>query len=248
MDTKYLTAIPKKNNHQSRYSGFRYYSGNTLIGKTCGSCGIAKYIEEFNNATKSLDGKVFQCRDCAKESRKKSEESRIARDPDYLKNKYKKARDSRRARDYDQLVKIREDKYPEKTKPCKTCKNSYPFSKFYRNMLRYDGLSAECKKCSSKKSSARQRKPFEEYWLDRGIPLECYACGGPYQDIDHVIAESSGGPDILENILPMCFDCNRGVGGKFDKPIIEWLPTKFNDDQVVEILARIKSYGVAITL
>lgn len=38
---------------------------------------------------------------------------------------------------------------------------------------------------------------------------KCYLCGGPYQQIDHVIPFAEGGATTLDNMAPICDDCHK---------------------------------------
>ncbi|MFJ9088730.1 HNH endonuclease [Streptomyces sp. NPDC102384] len=42
----------------------------------------------------------------------------------------------------------------------------------------------------------------------------CIYCGGPSEEMDHVIPFSDGGADALSNLVPACRDCNRKKGGR----------------------------------
>ncbi|WP_327712384.1 HNH endonuclease [Streptomyces sp. NBC_00464] len=63
---------------------------------------------------------------------------------------------------------------------------------------------------------------WEEYDL-----YGCAFCGGPYEEIEHLMPLSRGGEHSLANIVPSCIECNRGVGGKHDRNPYEWLAERF---------------------
>lgn len=39
---------------------------------------------------------------------------------------------------------------------------------------------------------------------------ECWRCGGPATEVDHVVPIRDGGTDRLDNLRPVCSKCNRG--------------------------------------
>lgn len=68
------------------------------------------------------------------------------------------------------------------------------------------------------------------HWEDLDL-YGCAFCGGPYEDIEHIVPLSRGGErggeHSLDNIVPSCRDCNRGVGGKHSRDPWEWLAERF---------------------
>jgi 5-methylcytosine-specific restriction endonuclease McrA len=48
----------------------------------------------------------------------------------------------------------------------------------------------------------------------------CAYCGGPFEEVDHVIPLSQGGTNWLSNLRPACSSCNRR---KFCKPVDEFM-------------------------
>lgn len=46
----------------------------------------------------------------------------------------------------------------------------------------------------------------------QGLKLNLYGCNGGYFTKDHVIPTCLGGPDTLDNLQPMCWDCNSKKG------------------------------------
>jgi hypothetical protein len=51
----------------------------------------------------------------------------------------------------------------------------------------------------------------------------CAYCGGPYEQLDHVIAIACGGSSWPANLRPSCRYCNQS---KSDKPLAEWLRSR----------------------
>ncbi|MEU0860623.1 HNH endonuclease [Streptomyces griseofuscus] len=56
-------------------------------------------------------------------------------------------------------------------------------------------------------------------WEDHNL-YSCFFCGCPLTDgyeVEHFYPLSKGGPHALFNIVPSCWQCNRGAGGKGTK-------------------------------
>lgn len=89
----------------------------------------------------------------------------------------------------------------------------------------------------------RDTKRHIDYWKDYGIPIKCYICSGPFEEIEHVWSKALGGPDSLDNALPVCVQCNRGVRGKSERPLCEWL-RKERPEYLELVVTKVLSYGV----
>ncbi|MFB7919238.1 HNH endonuclease [Streptomyces sp. NPDC056061] len=63
-------------------------------------------------------------------------------------------------------------------------------------------------------------------WEDHDL-YACAFCGGPYEEIEHLVPLSRGGEHSLANLVPSCIECNRGVGGKHARDPWEWLAERF---------------------
>lgn len=119
----------------------------------------------------------------------------------------------------------REARNPDGVKVCSACHVGREMSEFSRNRTKPDGLNRRCKVCDRLSATRRKERVYLNYWESQSIPIECYICGGPFEDIEHVWCLSAKGPDVPENTLPVCVSCNRGRGGKWDKPLVQWLTT-----------------------
>jgi len=47
--------------------------------------------------------------------------------------------------------------------------------------------------------------------------FKCVACRKPFVEVHHLIPESQGGSDELENACPLCSGCHGDYGGNLDK-------------------------------
>ncbi|TXS47642.1 HNH endonuclease [Streptomyces sp. or43] len=63
-------------------------------------------------------------------------------------------------------------------------------------------------------------------WEDDGL-YACVFCGGPFEEIEHILPLSRGGEHSIANLVPSCVECNRGVGGKCSRLPWEWLAERF---------------------
>lgn len=81
------------------------------------------------------------------------------------------------------------------------------------------------------------------FWEDSGIPIKCYVCSGPFEEIEHVLSIRLGGSDTLDNTLPVCAQCNRGLYGKRDRPLCEWLRNE-RPEYLDLVVSKVLSYGV----
>ena len=39
----------------------------------------------------------------------------------------------------------------------------------------------------------------------------CWVCGGPWQELHHILARSRGGDDDILNLAPVCRECHRRI-------------------------------------
>ena len=136
--------------------------------------------------------------------------------------------------------------------------------KFGNHKSRWDGLRSHCKfhtqaLPSSKKprpswqirKNNAKRKSAHVLWQEsdelrsmRVFENRCAYCGclltRDSLKFDHFIPIASGGKTSPTNMLPSCIECNRGSGGKFTKPPLEWLIGKFGSNRGMLIYKDIK--------
>lgn len=144
-----------------------------------------------------------------------------------------------KSRTEEEILSDQERIHPGGIKTCKACRESKPITDFYRNKIRYDGLTDRCGPCAIIHTSMKRRQRRPKYWESRGIPLECYMCGDDFEEVEHVIPLALEGSDTDENTLPSCSVCN---GAKSDIPL-EIFVQRYEDPAA--ILKRVESYGVS---
>lgn len=97
-------------------------------------------------------------------------------------------------------------------KDCPVCGSTLPPSGFYRNKSMPDGRTKLCMPCHVQSREVKRRRGIREHWASMGLDLEmCIYCQvQPFQEFEHFEPISRGGSNSVENILPSCYDCNRG--------------------------------------
>lgn len=251
VDISNLLAVPmKKRNGVSQ--GTRYFLDSVLIARTCSWCSEIKYVDEFHKDSSKLYGIESTCKDCRlpylrsihvpKPPRPKAEPKPRSKEQNRV---YREVQNKRlTSRTEADILADQQRLRPDGIKQCGSCSTKYPVSNFHSSIYSADGLFRYCKPCHHRKNLERIRKEHIEYWIGQGIPIECYVCGGPYEESEHIIPLTLGGPDVLSNMLPSCVECNRGVGGKHASPLKEWLFSKFTEDLAKTILDKVISYGI----
>lgn len=186
--------------------------------KQCYTCKIYKSFGEFRVIKNNPAWLHSWCNDCNRAYGRKR-----AYPPGYEAERGRRRSKKNNNRSDEEVKKEQERLHPDGTKVCRTCKKTLPLRDFHKGSMQNDGLYASCRKCSNKKRTKRRYKIYEEYWSYLGIPLECYLCGGDYQEVEHIVPEVLGGQDICSNTRPVCISCNHGAGGKHGIPMEEFI-------------------------
>lgn len=205
--------------------------------KKCKRCKYTKTLAEFPSDRGSTDGLSNECLTCGRERHKINSETIEG----YYSTLDKNSRARNNKRTTKEIIVDREKAHPKGTKRCKKCRQEYSLCNFYSDRGEKDGLGHSCKSCHKKTTQDQRKSVAIQYWLNHNIPLECYVCGGPYDHIDHVIPLSLHGPDMPNNLLPMCSIHNSS---KYNSPLDQWLYEK-HPHLLEEVLRRvIFEYGV----
>ena len=129
-------------------------------------------------------------------------------------------------------------------KHCTHCGLILARSNFSPNGRGPNKVRSMCRHCRNlEKRGLDRNQRHIDFWKDAGIPLKCYICSGPFEEVEHVRSIALGGPDILINTLPACVQCNRGIYGKQDRPLCEWL-RKERSEYLELVISKVLSYGV----
>lgn len=136
-------------------------------------------------------------------------------------------------------------------KHCTQCATILDKSKFSPVVKYPNKVHSVCRNCKNMKKRARvngegglyKKRLHIAFWRDLGIPLKCYVCSGPFEEVEHVVCRNLRGPDDMTNTLPACAQCNRGAYGKGDRPLCEWLRVE-RPEYLELVITKVLSYGV----
>ena len=220
--------------------------GGVCRAKTCSDCHKVLDVNLFNKSKTHRFGIRNDCRECSRNySRKYGNAPAVCGVGTVMAEKARQSGARNSSRTAAEIQLDREKLRPSGTKKCRTCKHELTFDLFYANRRLKDGLNLSCRVCDEIVKKIRREKKFVSYWNSRNVPIECYVCGGPYEHTDHVIPLALGGPDSLDNVLPMCALHNLSKG---DTMLDLWLLDKF-PGKSDEILRKVtESYQVKMNI
>lgn len=222
--------------------------------KICTKCAEEKSAEDFHKNKSKKSGLADWCKECNNSSYSEEKKNRVRqrywRDPEASR---KRQSDTRNKTKHCVTEKERRKKYslrsdqeidehrmrlrPDGLKRCRKCTSDLDFSYFSENRGLPDGLRADCRNCV--KLSKRKIERIADF--EARSLTSCVYCGGPYQDIDHVLPTKLGGLDIKENLVPSCSSCNKQKNAKHPD---EWLTHVFPNEDIDNLL---ESWGVIKT-
>lgn len=91
------------------------------------------------------------------------------------------------------------------------CGKTMPVDEFYRDKSHSDGLDSRCKNCTAIRLGRKKLYKREMVW-DKTNGL-CTYCGCELDPknwhVDHILAQSRGGSDFIDNLTPACPICNQ---------------------------------------
>lgn len=221
----------------------RYYydKEDKLVAKSCPRCNTVQDYGSFHKSPATRSGLSSSCKLCTNSSNRKS---RLAETPEEESHRKAKTADTlrrRAARTRAELSRDRDRLRPDGVKTCRVCRLDILVDSYYQDKYSPDSLDSMCVPCRKTRAREKKREPIVEYWMTRGIPIECYVCGGPYDHSDHVVPLHLGGHDAYRNMLPMCEKHNTSKGAK---PLGMWLISKKDEFMVMDIIYRVSSYDV----
>lgn len=220
IDTENLTEVRAKKQRGWTTSFFIDAEG-VCVAKHCSRCHQVKPSDRFSSASSKRYGLNSRCKLCSTEyHREYGSSPSITGEGTRLALRSRRSRDKYSSRTTHQIEEDQARLRPEGLKRCKTCTVLRPLTEFHVDKSRADGLQARCKTCTTVRDADRYTKAYISYWETHNIPLRCYLCDGPYEDIEHIIPLSlPAGQDIPENTRPSCTKCNRGLDGKWHTPL-----------------------------
>ena len=193
----------------------RYPSGK----KKCNRCLEHKEFYEFYESKINTCWLAKECTSCLQEQLVSFPSSQ----PDAQRKLWSAKASRNKSRTDKELLESFNRLNPSGLKPCRSCKLETPFVGYNKNRTSYSGVQHNCKDCDSRLRSNRRKKTHVNYWTSLGIPIECYLCGGRFDDVEHIVPITLEGPDILKNTRPSCTECNRGIGGKHRSPMENYI-------------------------
>lgn len=239
-DTTGLTEIKMKK-HLGRQGSY-YLDGDSCVAKTCSSCEVILSSNEFGLCSAKKFKLTSDCLTCRSKYFRE-----YASSPSTDGNSTSSAErsilyyTSNTGRTDEQIQRDRNNIRPTGSKKCTTCQTELPLSEYSNHRGRADGLAQTCKTCQTIKDANRHTNVFLSYWVTNNIPIRCYLCDGPFEEVEHLIPTSLHGNYGPINTRPACIDCNRGSGGKHDKPLETYIfqvnhPTKPRSQILHEIV------------
>jgi 5-methylcytosine-specific restriction endonuclease McrA len=208
-------------------------------GKVCTACGVWKLLDAFHPHKERRDGYASQCRDCAnaatRKRRQEHPEARRAGDIHYRTTH--KAEIAARDRAYQQK---RAEGRPKRKRL--TPEDRIAYRRAYRETHReeFRAHSKRYTRRHPDRVRATQRAYWQRHPEKKAMHAHrrrtreqaggtyndqqwqslcdwfggvCLACGlATALEVDHVIAVSTGGPNTIENLQPLCGTCNKSKG------------------------------------
>ncbi|WP_097965810.1 HNH endonuclease [Streptomyces sp. or20] len=179
--------------------------------KACGKCFVVKGHEAFSSDRNKAGGRSSRCRQCAAEVSCKWYTDNSGRRAEYRHTHAKKIADTN--------LLWREANRERKLATTRAWRSSHPDKTRLYNHTRRARIAAAT---VVPFTYAEMLADWEEHDL-----YGCAFCGGPYEDIEHLVPISKGGEHSIANIVPSCVECNRGVGGKASRLPWEWLSERY---------------------
>ncbi|MFJ5103188.1 HNH endonuclease [Streptomyces sp. NPDC088554] len=177
-----------------------------VAAKACGKCFVVKEYAAFSKHGKTLDGRQTYCRQC---------NSLVDR----------RWREENPGRNAEAGRRWREENRERKAENNRRWYEENPDA--YRAIQRQARHRRRARKASATITPFTHDELLAS-WAEDDL-YACAFCGGPYEEIEHVMPLSRGGEHSLDNIVPSCIECNRGVGGKHSRDPWEWLAERFPD-------------------
>uniref|UniRef100_A0A6M3KP16 Putative homing endonuclease n=1 Tax=viral metagenome TaxID=1070528 RepID=A0A6M3KP16_9ZZZZ len=177
----------------------------TITEKRCSKCKETKAISEFSKAKQRKSGYSPRCKECDRAYYEETRDRVLERGRERRSKPGYKERYAEYAKDYASKNKdvLREKgrDYREKNKERRW------------KLKNRDKVYASCWKRRSRKLNAPGSFTLEEWnALKKHYVFTCLACGKKEPEIklspDHVVPLSKGGSDFIENIQPLCAECN----------------------------------------
>jgi len=183
----------------------------TITEKMCSKCKETKAISEFSKAKQRKSGYSSRCKDC-------DQAYYNARHEHYLQNGRERRSQPGYKESYSEYAKEYREKNRESLREKRRAhreENKERLNKVSQKWKRKnrDKVYASNRKRRGIKANAPGSFTLEEWnALKKHYVFTCLACGKKEPEIklspDHVVPLSKGGSDFIENIQPLCAECN----------------------------------------
>lgn len=181
-------------------------------GKTCNGCGVWKPLTSYYRRSDSADGrehKCSQCRIAIKKAWRAENHERLAEQArTWRAGRRERERELQRRwyeRNRDRVAMLARERYARKRADgtLRRPKRSGPAH-------RAKQAASRARRIAMLKDNARKYTEAEWHRMCAHFGNCCLCCGAETElTVDHVVPVVLGGPDVLANIQPLCFTCNR---------------------------------------
>jgi hypothetical protein len=194
----------------------------SAITKACSVCGQTKPTSDFYRHPSTRDGLDRKCKDCRKSaSRKwKAENCGRARETD---RRWRQQNRERANAHYRRWRQKNKEKHLKLCREWNAANRERCRANFERWKDMHPGRLAEWHR--QRRARLRVGQSYSEaewHALLAIFGYRCAACGVDaratregFLTPDHVIPVCMGGPNTIDNIQPLCLDCNRRKNGRF---------------------------------
>lgn len=207
--------------------------------KTCSRCNITKPLSDFYKYPKSKDGHEGYCKECRKKISRHVKHPEIPLPPKHI-HTTKKCSTCKITKPLsDFSPKKRKDTKDGTSSVCKACTRENRKERYWsdpekaRAYVRsrpYDPVKAKIAR-NIRRARERSGENFTRHeWqeLKRKYNYTCLCCGKKEPEIklthDHVIPVSKNGANTIDNIQPLCHECNN----RKYIDVIDYRPTTIN--------------------
>lgn len=190
-----------------------------VAAKACGKCFVVKGHAAFYANLSTADKRAVRCKPCDRSASQRwrkanpERESRVSRQW-YARNREQQIEAALRWR------KANPERFDELNRRWKA-----------DNPARAKAIKRHAGQLRRARVAAATIVPFTydellASWAEDDL-YGCACCGGPFEEIEHIVPICRGGEHSIANLVPSCIECNRGVGGKGQRDPWEWLAERF---------------------
>lgn len=177
--------------------------------KACTKCGEAKPLSEYEKCKTGADGLRGDCKACRRdariERRERRTEAQVAADREKSR-RYLEANHERSAKVSAAWREANREELYARQAAWRAANPHVGWAKNYRRRARNCGVDIV-------------EEHFTKPDLIERYGDACFYCGGEFQELDHYVPISDGGPHVLDNVRPSCIKCNAN---KRATPGHEW--------------------------